>query len=278
MTNNPSFAKHTLAALKYTARIRAHKDNELPLVDEIKRIKQEIKDYISNRQEPSFDWIKDKEIIINQIQQQLTSGARDLAIPYLGECETIKNDLFLLKSKQTDPSHQFPSLSRIQTSESSRRENTSPIKITQNSYDGSRECFTDRNQPSDECDKLRSKISNLQNQINLHLRKIDEMNLQIKDRDNKITTDSVKISDLQRILRDQENLINDQSERLIEGHVKVAELSAKLQEYAFRLQQKSRPESKSPDLAESKIKELEKQLQKEREIHNAQISQLQNSL
>jgi len=161
----------------------------------------------------------------------------------------------------------------------------SPPIRSQSSHEIARECFTDRNNPNEfreENDILRSKLQNTQAQLNLHLKKIDEMSIQIKERDIKIANDSLKITELQRVLRDQENLISDQAERLIEGQVKSAELYAKVQEYALKLQQTgstkppTNPNSKfsTPDIADSRIKELEKQLLKEREINNSQVSQL----
>ncbi|CAG9312803.1 unnamed protein product [Blepharisma stoltei] len=295
VTSAPSLAKHTSAALKFALRIKTEaEDTNNPYILEVNRIRDDVKKIQNGQKDCTLEWINEKQGIIHQIHDELMKDTKLIASRYVHECQLLTNELeemkikFLAKPPKGDKNKKKKSNSKeLEIRQKSEKDitqslaNVSPIaKKELFPSPPRRECLTERSRNENE-DFL---ITDSQN----HLKKIEEINFQLRDREEQITRCRKDIDYLQEINRDQEKIITEQNQRLNEGYAKVAEMSARIQEYVLRLQQvkdensrrllESQMKNSREELLETQINELEKQMSHERDGHRIQISQLQAAI
>lgn len=261
VNTNPGIFKHTLASLKYSARVREESGKSVEkaqkrVKDELYRLRNEVK----NTRDISADWVNQRETEVRNIEQQIKANGNLLGSPqeceeFLIECEILRKQLKMLNRKSATPPLPHPI----------RRRSASP----------SEEVSTDRDH------YIRQKLSQLQGQNDSQLKKIEDITGQIEQRDIDIKKYYFRIGELERVVYDKDRVIEEQN-------CKITDLTGKLNEYSKRFKMLQDQSSKTltqaqatgsrEEILEFQIIDLDKRLLKDRDDFLLQIHKLKLNL
>ena len=261
--------KHTLASLKYTNRIReGYNKITQRCQQELKERLQLLRKELRQTGFMGTEWIINKEEELNNLENQAKANINLLGSPqeseeFLMEIEILRKQLHMLKKAPTPPLHK----------ESLRRRSASPMN---------EDVSTDRE------NYIRQKLLTVQSQNESQLKKIEDLNLQIFQREQDIKIFHGKIGDLERILYEKDRIIQEQDFKINENALKITEMNGKISEYSKKFKILKDQSSKTltqaqfsnnhEEVLEMQVLELEKKLYKEREEFSAQLAKLKANI
>ena len=260
LNQTPGNFKHTLATLKYSQRLRegpSRKQQHLQqgIKEELFTIRNELKE----AKLITTDWADSRGQALNRLQSLIQSSKSLLGSPQ--ECEEFLIEINILQ-QQLKALRAKPPTPLIKT-ESLRRRSASPFN---------EEISTDRE------GLLRNKLSNLQSQYELQLRKIEEISNQVTFRDSDIRVLHGRISELEKALGDKDRVVQEIELKNNEYANKINEYARKLKVLSSKNLSQAQLRNARDEVLEDQIVDLDGKLSKEREDHALAVQKLKMSL
>jgi hypothetical protein len=255
ITPSPSHFKHTLAALKYSKRLK-----EAPYL-KLQQLKQDLKDELfrirSELKEAKFitaDWADSRQKALTRIENLIASnkalmGSASECEEFLLECSILKKQLQALRTRPAPP---LPT-------EPIRRRSASPIN------DNS-DCL------------LRQKIASLQSQNEMQLRKIEEVTNQVSFRDSDIKVLHSRVAELEKAVFEKDRVIQELEARINEYSGKLSDYCKKVKALSSKNISSAQLRNAREEILEDRIVELEDRISKEREEAGVALQKMKMNL
>lgn len=256
VTGGQNLYKHVLASLKYVNRIRQGFIQKIQaLQQEIKERLQELRTDLKDTKIISSEWLLSMEKQLKNIEKLIKDNCNQLGSneeyqEFQLECEILKKQLQILKTK---PLNHDPM----------RRRSSSPIS---------------EDVPTDRDHYLRQKLSLIQVQNESHLKKIEQLNEQISQRDLDIKNYHTRVSELEKTVLEKDKLIQTLDYKLTESNAKLNEYSKRLKLTKEKSLKEFAHQNYGHSLLETQVLDLERKLIKEREENQHYLNKLKSSI
>ena len=240
ISNNSEMLKHNLACLRFSKRIFSHQDSEEVILQEFNTLYSQIHSKSNPR---DFAWTLDQESALEKLKTKISN----LEAPQKFNLRSMLRNLSELEAK----------LEQMREP---------------------KQCLTERGYRKQEPDL----------EIQAHLQRIESMNKQLEERDSQIELYQKKLQESKLLLTEKDGIIEELNQEVQNQNSKIEELNGKLQDYSKKvaiMKDASNKQSMQFEAMgtleqtyEAKLKELEKKLQQQTELHQTEIQRKDQTL
>ena len=257
-SSSPAHFKHTLAALKYSKRLQEGpnlKLNQLKqdIRDELFRIRTDLKEakFITS------DWAESRSRGLTRIENLIISNKNLLGNSseideFLLEISILQKQLQTLRSKPLNP---LP----VHTL---RQRSSSPLE----------------NSNTDRDSMLRAKISNLQVQNDMQIRKIEEITDQVSSRDSEIRNLHFRLSEQEKVLFEKERIIQELENKVNDYSNKLNDYGKKIKLLSSKNLSSNQIRNAREEILEDRIVELEDRICRDKEENSVNLNKIRLAL